>query len=451
MEILRRTQGIDFKAKNSSLMGSVELMLKDADSGKVKEVIKQKNMFTNALDSLFNKSAFNMANELNIRPLGNYNQYQALPIQTPIVNKALGGILLFPTALGSDANVLYPDFATNYPTGYASRAEYTQDDSRQGAFNGQSSGHVPDTNSYKFVYDWGSAFGNGVIASVALSNVNCHKYFGSFATMVGSYPYSKTLGSGSWNRRSIGINSKGLWLNSGELSSGSIYLCRMPERKIELEYDPMATVGTYEEAIPDFTYSGADTLFAVNDDYVHVFKITSASASSSNLTFTKIDTSDFTITTTTISNISAYLTGASGRENQACCAVIGNYAYLPKNGWGSVYKINLTNISDVTEIELPSSRHLNYGLTNCGGILFGYDFVIGSDDVARSTSDHNSGYYPCYRDGVWIGKIYQGNTNVHRLFADVLTPYCATHADLETAVTKTADKSMTVNYTVTQV
>ena len=451
MEVLRRTQGIDFKAKNSSLMGSVEIQLKDADSGKVKEVVKQKNMFTNALDSLFNKSAFNMANMMNIKPIGSLSEYQNEPIQTPVVDKALGGILLFPNALGSNADLLFPDFDSNYPTGYASKAEYTQDDSRQGAFNGNQSGVIPNTNSYKFVYDWGSSFGNGQIASVALSHVNCYQYFNSYATMLNGYSLVKTLGANSWYRRSIGINSKGLWLDSGELGYGSIYLCRMPERKIELMYDPMATTGTYEEAIPDFTYSGADTLFAVNEDYVHVFKITSSSASSSTISYTKISTSDYTVTTTTLT-VSAYVTGASSQEYETC-AVRGNYAYLPKNGWGSIYKINLTNVADVTEIEMPSgaSTNLARGTTLCGSNIYGYNFVIGTDDVVRVTANNNGGYYPCYLDGVWCGKAYLGNTNAHSLRVDVLTPYCATHADLENAVTKTADKSMTVNYTVTQV
>ena len=93
MEVLRRTQGIDFKAKNSSLMGSVELMLKDADSGKVKDVIRQKNMFTNALDSLFNKSCFNIANIVANTPATS-GGYSAFPRQTPVINKALGGIIL---------------------------------------------------------------------------------------------------------------------------------------------------------------------------------------------------------------------------------------------------------------------------------------------------------------------------------------------------------------------
>ena len=450
MNILNRTQGIDLRAKSGVLMGMAEVILKDVDTGKVKEVVKQQNMFTNALNSLFNKSAFNMANMLNIKPIGSMNEYQNEPIQTPINEKALGGILLFPNALGSDADVLFPDFATNYPTGYASRESYTQDDSRQGVFDGVSSGEI--TNGYKFVYTWGSAYGNGTIASVALSNSKCYKYFNSYGTAMGGYSLVKTLGaSGSWQRRSIGINSQGLWLDSGEARGGSIYLCRIPERKIDLMYDPMATTGTYEEAIPDFTYSGADTLFAVNEDYVHVFKVTSSSASSSTISYTKIDTSDFTKTTTTLT-VSAYVAGASSQEYETC-SVRGNYAYLPKNGWGSIYKINLTNTADITEIELPSgaSTNLAIGTTLCGSNIYGYNFIIGTDDEVRVTSDNNNGYFPCYLDGVWCGKAYLGNTNSHSLRVDVITPYCATHADLQNAVQKDASKQMVVNYSVLQV
>lgn len=452
MQILQRTQGIDLKAKNSSLMGSVELMLKDADSGKVKEVIKQKNMFTNALDSLFNKSAFNFANDLT----GSKWSGSAPTAQTPIVEKALGGILLFPTALGSDANLLYPDFATNYPTGYASRAEYTQDDSRQGTFNGHGSGHVPGTNSYKFVYDWGSAFGNGVIASVALSNVNCYKYFNDLATCVAGYPYSKDLIRG-WNRRAIGINSKGFYCHNGEHSgAGSLFFAHFPERKIELEYDPMATYGTYEEQIPDYTYGGGyGAFFCVDENYIHVFTVTSAAAASSTVQYDKISTSDYTVTTTTLT-VGTYLVGASSVNSQLA-AVRDGYAYLPKNGYGSVIKINLSDTTDFTEIEMPANTNLTYGTTVCGNIIYGYNFIIGTDDIVRksATVGVNQWYRPCFLDGVWCGKILArgdgGAGELHSLFVDMITPYCATHADLETAVTKTADKSMTVNYTVTQV
>ncbi len=445
MEILRRTQGIDFKAKNSSLMGSVELMLKDADSGKVKEVIKQKNMFTNALDSLFNKSCFNIANIVVSNP-ATAGGYSGFPRQTPVINKALGGIILFPTALGNSADLLYPSFATHYPTGYASQEEYTQADSRQGAFNGSSSGIIPDTNSYKLVYDWGSSFGNGVIASVALSNINCFKYFNDSSRYV-----LTPLGSGAWkqffydwNRRAVGVNNQGLVIIS--LQDNKLRLLKFPERKVELWFDYDATPPYVEFEIPNFTFSGYDTWFSVKDDYIHVFKITQTGATS-KFNYTKIDCSDWTSTTTSDIQVGANLRGAANYRE--ICAVIGNYLYLPKNDNASVYKINLSNVSDVTEIELPSGATAVDGLAACGSKVFSSSFMIGEDDIARK-SDNTTTFLPVYQDGVWIAKVpFESGT--YGICADVLTPYCATHADLETAVTKTADKSMTVNYTVAQV
>ena len=61
MQILKRSQGIDFSAKKSGLLGQAEISLIDVKSGKVTDKIKQKNSFTSALDSLYNGSAFNMA------------------------------------------------------------------------------------------------------------------------------------------------------------------------------------------------------------------------------------------------------------------------------------------------------------------------------------------------------------------------------------------------------
>lgn len=440
MEILRRTQGIDFKAKNSSLMGSVELMLKDADSGKVKEVIKQKNMFTNALDSLFNKSAFNMANSIGITSAVSISGAE-FPKQTPVIEKALGGIILFPNTLGDSADLLYPDFDANYPTGYASQAEYTQDDSRQGAFNGNSSGRIPDTNSYKLVYDWGSSFGNGVIASVALSNVNCYKYFNDWSKFVltptGSGFFKQFLYN--WSVRTIGYNNQGLVYTVN--GSSALYLAKFSGRKFMLWHEYNGTPPYEEFEIPDFTFS-TDMFICVKNDYIHAFK-----KSGSDLIYTKIDCSDWTNTSTTFQNIGASLVGAVQYYNT--CAVRGNYVYLPKNGYTSLYKINLTNIADITEIEMPSGTSTGYMQAVCGNNIYGANYVIGTDDVVR-VGANSSNFLPAYLDGVWCAKI-PISSGTHGIYADVITPYCATHADLETAVTKTADKSMTVNYTVTQV
>lgn len=451
MQILKRSKGIDLTAKGSALVGRAEIVLKDADTGKVKEVVRQTNTFTQALDSLYNGSAFNMANRLLVQPdTVQSSELNPVPLQNTPFNKAIGGVLLFPDTLSNDLTEFYPSFDSNYPTGYASMAEYTQEDSRQGAFDAVNSGKI--TNGYKYSYNWGSSYGNGRIASVALSHANCYKYFNDHAlSILSSIGYSKVLNSPLWNRRPIGINSKGLYLNNGESGGGSLFLIRYPSRMIDFTFDFNDTSANYtatEETIPDFTYSGNDTMFAVNEDYIHVFKVTSSSVSSSTITYTKIDCSDWSNTVTTLT-VGTAIVGAQSLDAGTTVAVRGNYAYLPKSGYGSVIKINLTNTADITEIEMPVGASLNRGTTLCGNIIFGLNFVIGEDDIAR-LSANSSNYRPCYLDGVWCGKIYVGNSSAHSLIVDVLTPYCATKANLENAVTKTADKQMILNYTVTQ-
>lgn len=449
MQILKRTKGIDFTAKKSGLLGQAEISLIDVKSGKVTDKIKQKNSFTSALDSLYNGSAFNMANRLLSLPDNiNGSNLNPIPLQNPPYRTALGGIILFPST--SALTELYPDFTNNYPTGYASVAEYTQDDPKQGAFDSVNSGEV--TNGYKYVYNWGSAFGNGRIETVSLSHVNCYKYFNDHAlSILSSVGYARTLNTG-WDRRPIGINSKGLYCNNGENGGGNIYLVRYPERMIDFLFNYSDMVANYkatEEAIPDFTYSGNDTMFAVNEDYIHVFKVTSSSASSSSITYTKIDCSDWSKTVTTLT-VGTAVVGSQSLDNGTTVAVRGNYAYLPKSGYGSVIKINLTNTADFDELEMPTGASLNRGTTLCGNIIYGYNFVIGDDDIVRLSANY-SNYRPCYMDGVWIGKIYIGNSSNHSLITDVLTPYCATKAVLDNPVTKDNTKQMIVNYTVTQV
>lgn len=429
-------KGIDPKAKTGVLMGTAEIILKDADTGKVKEVVKQKNMFTNALDSLFNKSCFNIANPIINTTSNNF------PAQTPINEKALGGILLFPNALGNDADLLYPDFALNYPTGYASRASYTQDDSKQGVFDGVSSGEI--TNGYRFVYTWGSAFGNGQIASVALSNVNCYKYF----TDVSTYRIGNIFKQFfyNWSYRSIGYNNQGLVFST---HSNTLHLGKFTGRRIDLMHNYNGTPPYEDFVIPDFTfnYGHGGTLVCVTNDYIHAFDITS----STSFKYTKIDCSDWTNTVTTYTNVDASLRGAEEYYN--ACAVRGNYVYLPKDGWGSLYKINLTNITDITEITMPSGLSARYMQTVCGSNIYGFNYIIGTDDVVRTISSATSvdNYsMPAYQDGVWVASI-PISSGTHGIRGEVLASYCATHANLVTPVTKTADNQMVVNYTVLQV
>lgn len=459
MEILKRTQGIDFKAKNSSLVGLAEVVLKDATTGKVKEVVKQKNMLTNALTSLANKVPFNLNDSAIYRAVAGGGAYaDDLIGYTPIIDKALGGVIVYPTALGNDPDLLYLPFSTHTPTGYAGKETYTQDDPKQGVYDAVSSGTI--TNGYRHVFTWGSAYGNGVIASVALSNSKCYKYFNDYATMIGSGsgtsfyisnmnaivpPESRITSS-----TIIGVNTRGVYLRS---STNKVIFTPLPMTKVDLLIDykqPFTARRELNYTIP------SNSFLCLGEDELHIFTITSASVSSTSITHTVLDLDDETTTDTTFT-VAAYITSAS--RLLGVCAMRDGYVYMPKYGntssGGSIYKINLSDATDVTELTSTSNMTYSYNFWNVGGMIMGLWFNIGDDDVIRPV-ENNCNIFPIYRKGVWVVKAVLptsqwSNDDFTGIAVDVLHPYCATHADLENAVNKTADKQMVVNYSVVQV
>lgn len=171
MNILKKTNGIDLRAKNSALRGNVTIQLRDAVTGHVKNEISGHNMLTNGLNSALNGCPF----QLNVvdSAYGSVLTGTQRMKMTPIFSQLLGGVMLFPEALGDDRDLFFPSF-DNSPTAFASMESYTQDDPRQGLFDAVAS--KPIDNAYRYIYEWGSSYGNGSISSVGLSTRNCHTW-----------------------------------------------------------------------------------------------------------------------------------------------------------------------------------------------------------------------------------------------------------------------------------
>lgn len=440
-----KASGFDLKSRNSVLVGRCELILKDAKSGKISEVIKQKNTLTHALDSLYNGAPFGLGS----RQISGGAYTSA--IQQPVFNKGLGGILIFPNTLNNDLDDFYPDFDTNSPTGYASMESYTQDDSRQGTFDAVNSGVLNNDYGYKYVYNWGSSFGNGRISSIALSNSKCYKYFNDLTLAALTPEYIiRTQGLNQFNgyEQVIGANKRGVYYNNGQEAFGVfpdpafVAVWKKPKFHIPILSDWTSIIKNENfERIwqyPDYGF------FFIDDDYLYFVQVTASAAASSTYKLFKVDLDDTTSVTETTHTISAHLALNFGYQGDTM-AKIGNYIYIYKADGASVYKINITNDADVTEIELPSATTAMYGLNVIGGNnIVGNGFIIGADDTARA----------CVANGALFGQFgvwaIRSAKNDNGFGASIITPYCATKANLDSPVTKTADKQMIVNYTITQ-
>ena len=441
MEILRRTRGIDTRG-HGALMGICEIEFRDALTHKVIDREAKKNMLTNGLSSLYNGCPYAL-DKVQIDG-GNFSLTDR---QVPVKDYGLGGIMLFPQALGNSADLLYPDYSTNSPTGFASCAEYSQLDSRQGAWDGNQSRAI--TNGWLHVYNWGSNFGNGPIASVALSHRNCYKFFDDLSVAILKGSASKTIRDTSINgyMNVIGANSKGIFLNNGQGSYGAfptgakIWKWKKHDTKLDLIDNPYVNPTSLEEIweYPAYGY------FCVTESYIYFVRVTT-SAATSEFTLYTIDLSDNSVTSASY-QVAAYLK-TNGSYNHDVFAKKGNYIYLFKNDGSAVYKINLTTTADMTEISLPSglTDPTNYGLSLVKGIVIGNGFVIGADDTAIASPAIGGKIFDA--KGVWA-VIDGGASGV--VSAAVAAPFAATHADLSETRNKVAGQELIVNYSILQV
>ena len=142
----------------AALKGTATIELTNADGSK--DIYKHDNMVTNAPADLCKSKRGEMATILKM--MNNGDSY---------AKTLFGGILLFNDTLSADkADYFLPSCKI---VGYASQDAYAGLDTARGSVNAPESGLQAD-GSYKFVWDFSTAQGNGVIKSLAL----CPNYMG---------------------------------------------------------------------------------------------------------------------------------------------------------------------------------------------------------------------------------------------------------------------------------
>jgi hypothetical protein len=82
----------------------------------------------------------------------------------------------------------------------------------------------------------------------------------------------------------------------------------------------------------------------------------------------------------------------------------------------------------------------------------GSSYVIGTDDTAHEIATTVGNNIPLTRRGVWLlSSNYEYNGANKVIGASALSSYMATKYELASSVTKTADKTAKLTYTVTEV
>ncbi len=164
------------------IKGTTKIELTDVNTGEV-EVYENHNMVTNALSDIF-------------RPLGlSKRPYRYFYDFTPYYQKLLGGILCFDTAIEENPDNYYPPANANLIGCAAYGVQNNTVNTSRGGFN-QTESEINLKDRYvKYVYDFATSQANGTIASVCLT----HKHGGftgygyKDAVYNTSYPLMQTV------------------------------------------------------------------------------------------------------------------------------------------------------------------------------------------------------------------------------------------------------------------
>lgn len=461
MEYLKKTNGIDLRAKNSALRGNVTIQLKDAVTGKLKDEISGHNMLTNGLNSALNGCPF----QLNVIDSA-YSSVTASTQRmrmTPIFSQLLGGVMLFPEPLGNDRDLFFPPFS-NSPTAFASMESYTQDDPRQGLFDAVSS--KPIDNGYRYIYEWGSSYGNGPISSLGLSTRNCHTWINKRANLFRPWNNNQggfTSGNTDGYTRFVHISERGTIVCRGTANyngyNNYYYFKRLTPIVANLLSNTLFNFdfnNPYDESHIngyDWMITVSDqfannnmvlmTVQNVNDELLFVYRVSGTGA----VKIKKVNWSDGS----TISERTLNPQGVSYGTN-SLPVIFGNYMYIVANRDGLIYRCNINDNADVFDIEAPGCKANTHLWASGTQFIYNNNGILDATSAKFEATDdeivitNNGSSIPVADFGMW----HLGRVNNYQLAASLKTWGLMSHFDLGQTFEKNSQQTMSVQYTVTQ-
>lgn len=423
------------------MKGHTIIELRDVITGEVQR-IEDDNMFTAALDNIFNRAPYYFVNPV-LGNLPNNPNYQN-PM-TPVAEKAIGGLLLFPDPLTEDVNLVYAP-ADNKPTGIASFDAYGGDDARRGSLDSIMTG--PIENGYVFTWTFSTSRANGQISAAALTSARGGQAFwdGGANLYQDSHEGSSPDGIGRLrlgtltNASPLAAEEDGIYLF---LADGRIVRVDIPAHKITL-------TGRFDADVPIKEIGKVDTMGTIAKVGSSIWSIQTAGNSSGNATvkIDKYDMATWEKTTQTLT-VSAPLKASAGGSTIYSTAKVGDYLFLPAYNGVDLYKVNINNPADVILIAgaFPNADYRN-GTHNL--VPFNGGVICAGSYIEADGTIHRTGFSAlCGIVDNWAITLAYEFGGVPLISATVLTPYLATINNV-TPFTKTAQQEMTVTYTVTE-
>ena len=449
------------------MKGKTIIELTDVKTKK-KEVLKDDNLVTDVLEKI-----------LTLNPNGLLTNISK-DIFYPIVEKIVGGILLFKDKITEDKNTSFVS-TSNECIGYAGQVEGVQENPLQGSFNKQES--KATSNGYKFVWDFGTSKANGKISSVCLTNAKAGG--GYFGTKSNGETNRIKLGEDKYLIKNTDTEMKKKYVNVVEANFEENYIV-----SIVPESDYLRIIKSRE---PLLNFKLDDSLSFLNEKNITETKIkykksygtygvciyvdaenyyllkTSTSGGNTNVTKLKInkannsiEETEFTLENVKIENIGSY--SLDYDYYRTIKSVLrGGYVYAVSTDEKYVVKFAINNPVDVTKIEPKftlktgsvSSHTTGCGMYILGDMIIGTNFTIDKNDKVTEIAQSDLSTIECIPlsyGPFLLGYFANGESSGDKYLRKVLyliTPYSATINNLSKTVEKTADKTMKITYYLT--
>lgn len=466
------------------LKGKMTIELTDVKSGE-KDVIEEENMVTNALANIFAP----LGHLMNTDTIYNqYNSYYA---------KLLGGLLLFDNNIEENADQLFPPANANLVGCAVYNTQNNTTGKMRGGYNQTESEFNSKQKYMKFVYDFTTSQANGVISCVALTHqMGGYTSYGSSDAVnnngvnLALTPYNSTLHYAYPNctGASTGDKYSGCTVGTTELlflldpdndtayyfkikSANKITIIkrRIYLKSVSIFENPYSQKALIEETeLDDLATTLATNYisynFDVSNNCLYIFTCSAYSIKpNESWQVTRIKLSDYSIRQWVMTNTTNEQISTNGTR-----FAFANNGFVYLKGYNSpyeLYKFEIGNAANVVKIKRSGMSTIDgwpvYAIN--GRIYYQYFtndsnrshvYVVNEETneclktEAYCTYTNNSNT-PCFTPVLnhpMILYCSYGSWSTGPFF--ILANYLATINNLSESVTKTADKTMKITYTI---
>lgn len=437
------------------IKGHTEIQIRDAKSGQMVQHTHDDNMVTNGLSEYFKNHGV-----LNATPF-------ITNVRQNMITELLGGILLFNDTLNAQASNTHLADGIKMTANAAYGTLHTGDPTELGSYDGNESGwQDADHTTYRFVYNWTEAQGNGVIKSAALTSrvhgiVGEGNFTSGTALSTGQNPLENTgyAGFGGMSKPVYAVKNNTMYACSIDTTAQefTIYKAHVSDTEVAIN-DAGRIEDTLWEEVETFANPSSTQTLRDNAVSFAVFKQNSVTLlfhTSMGLMVVVLNSAmdtissyaDITETATQISELWNYIAFLDSTASNILCA-------RDQNSGRTFYKIDISNPVNTVEMTKIGDSRFNVPMFSVGKRHYGnnyiYDETLDKFIITNAGTDGGDGNVVC-------GDTYKDNhsiiVNPTRYYSEIRAgrnnSYIATINNLQNAVTKDSSQTMKVIYTLT--